>query len=107
MFATALPVIVFLFPDNVLLGAAVWRSGALPRWAGGRGPLGRRGRVRVSLGYRARDSDPRRPEQPANGARGRVAGSDRRGLDGLERPSPTLRADSGRPTPTRGAITPA
>ena len=34
MFATSLPVIMFLFSDNVLLGAAVWRSGTLPRWTG-------------------------------------------------------------------------
>jgi hypothetical protein len=32
--ATSLPVIVLLLSDNVLLGAAVWRSGTLPRWAG-------------------------------------------------------------------------
>jgi hypothetical protein len=32
--ATSLLVIVLLFVGNVLLGAAVWRSGTLPRWAG-------------------------------------------------------------------------
>jgi hypothetical protein len=32
--ATSLLVIVLAFVGNVLLGAAVWRSGTLPRWAG-------------------------------------------------------------------------
>src|ERR671916_2238693 len=32
--ATSLLVIVFAFAGNVLLGAAIWRSGTLPRWAG-------------------------------------------------------------------------
>jgi hypothetical protein len=33
--ATFLLVILLSFVGNVLLGVAVWRSGTLPRWAGG------------------------------------------------------------------------
>ncbi len=31
---TSLVVVVLLFLSNVLLGAAVWRSETLPKWAG-------------------------------------------------------------------------
>ena len=100
--ATSLLVILLLFVGNVLLGVAVWRSGTLPRWAG---TLGDRACVDVSLGTCVRVDD-RDPEHPADGARWRCVDGDRRGVDGLQCPSPThCRDGGGRPSPTERAIT--
>jgi hypothetical protein len=101
--ATFLLAVVLLFVGNLLLGVAVWRSGTLPKWAGS--PLGGCGSVHVSPGPRVRDDNWRR-EHPANGARGRVADSDRRGVDGVERPAPTLRRGGGSSGPAEDAMTP-
>jgi hypothetical protein len=89
---------------NVLLGAAIWRSGVLPRWAD---PLGSRGRGGVPAGPCVRDDD-RRPEHPTNGAAGRrVAVGDRRGVDGLECDAQTFETASRGRRPAQGTVTPA
>jgi hypothetical protein len=100
--ATSLLVIVLLFVGNVLLGVAVWRSGTLPRWAGALWaaaavlmyPLG------LVIAATVTGSTP-------DGARWGVADSDRRGVDGVGRPSPTLHRGGGGNGPAEGAMTPA
>jgi hypothetical protein len=54
--------------------------------------------------------DDRREEHPAHGAGGSGAGSDKRGVDGLKRPEPTLRRSGGdgweQQRPSRGCAEP-
>jgi hypothetical protein len=102
MMATFVASFLLMLVGNVLLGAAVWRSGTLPRWAGG--PLGCR-LLPPGAGYVVRVAADRRRQHPANGARGHGAASDQRGVDGLQRPAPAIPRDGrGRPGPTRRAI---
>jgi hypothetical protein len=66
--------------------------------------LGCRGCVDVPHGHRVRGDD-RTSEHPADGACGLVAASDRRSVDGLQRPEPTLRGGGGSGCPGEGAMT--
>jgi hypothetical protein len=98
---TGLLDIVLLLAGNVLLGVAVWRSGTLPQVGGS--PVGRCARADV-LESRVRGDDWSR-EHPADGAGWGGAGSDKRDVDGLEGPAPTLGPGGRRRSPTEGAIT--
>jgi hypothetical protein len=52
-------------------------------------------------------ADDRRGEHPSDGACWGGAGSDKRGVDSLEYPEPTLRRGGGRSSATEGAVTPS
>jgi hypothetical protein len=68
----------------------------------GGSPVGGRARVDVPAGYWLRTHD-QRPKHPTNGAGGRVADSDKRGVDCLERAAQTFETASGR-RPAQGTI---
>jgi len=89
--ATFLLVILLSFVGNVLLGVAVWRSGTLPS---GREPPGSIGPAVVPAGSRDRTGNYR--QHPANSAGGRVADSDKRRMDSLERDAPAFDPGRGR-----------
>src|SRR5215217_1975785 len=98
---TVLVSIVLGFVGNVLLGVAVWRSGVLPRWAGvlwAVAPV-----FMYPLGPRVCGDD-RAREHPADGAGGRGAASDKRGVDGLERDARTYKTARG-PSAAQGTVT--
>jgi hypothetical protein len=94
--------VLLMLVGNVLLGRAVWRSGTLPRWAGA---LWVAGSALPLLGTGVHNPADRRRQHPADGAHGSGAAGDRRGVDGLERPAPTLRCRGGCPGPTERVTT--
>jgi hypothetical protein len=101
---TGLGYILLGFVGNILLGVAIWRSGTLPRWAGA---LWAAAHVLlyVSQGYAATIGP---PEHAADGAGRGGTSSDKRGMDGLQRPQQSHRPAGGSSGgPAEGALIPA
>jgi len=92
--ATMAASIVLGFAGNVLLGVAVWNPAEVVGSA-----LGVRAGVDVHLRSGVRDDD-RRPSHPAYRTRWRSTSGDRRSVDGLQRPAPTLHRRGERRGPT-------
>src|SRR5829696_2374259 len=98
---TGLVVILLGFVSNILVGLAVWRSGTLPKWAGALW-AGAHVLMYLSLMYGQTIGPSSTPLTVPLGSSG---GSNKWGVDGLERPARILRPSGGSSGPAEGAIT--
>ena len=97
---TSLLVVLLLLVGYVLIGVAVWRSGALPMWAGVHWAAAAVLKCPLDIVYAATiGSQSTRRRCPL----ARCCWS-RAGVEGLERPAPTFRRGDGRPSSTEGEI---